>query len=58
MTACVSNDKDAIKVLSTNSRGKNQMKILKYLCILKNEKDLNEYVRKIKIILLLTTNEL
>lgn len=46
LTAYVSNDKDAIKVLSTNSRGKNQMKILKYLCILKNEKDLNEYVRK------------
>ena len=46
LTAYVSNDIDAIKVLSTNSRGKNQMKILKYLCILKNEKDLNEYVRK------------
>ena len=46
MTAYVSNDKDALKVLSTNSRGKNQMKILKYLCILRNEKDLNEYVRK------------
>ena len=46
LTTYVSNDKDAIKVLSTNSRGKNQMKILKYLCILKNEKDLNEYVRK------------
>ncbi len=44
LTSYVSNDKDAIKVLGTNSRGKNQMKILKFLCQLKSEKEINDYV--------------
>lgn len=46
LTSYVSQDKDAIKVLGANSRGKNQMKVLKFLCILREEKDLNDYVKK------------
>lgn len=46
VTSYVSQDKDAIKVLGSNSRGKNQIKVLKYICILRNEKDLNNYVKE------------
>lgn len=45
LTAYVSNDKDAIKILGSNTRGNNQMKTLKYICILKDVKDLNDYIR-------------
>ncbi len=46
LTAYISADKDALKVFGANNRGKNQMKALKYLCILQNEKDINDYVEK------------
>ena len=46
LTSYISADKDALKVFGTNSRGKNQMKALKYLCILQNEKDITDYVEK------------
>ena len=46
LTAYISADKDALKIFGANSRGKNQMKALKYLCILQNEKDINDYVEK------------
>ena len=46
LTSYVSQDKDALKVLGTNSRGKNQMRVLKYLCILRNKKDLDDYVKE------------
>ena len=46
LTSYVSQDKDALKVLGSNSRGKNQMKVLKYLCILRNKKELNDYVKE------------
>lgn len=45
LTSYVSNDKDAIKVLGQNSRGKNQMRVIKYICILKEIKNLNDYVK-------------
>lgn len=44
LTDYVSNDRDVIKVLGANSRGRNQMRILKYICILKGERNLNDYV--------------
>lgn len=46
LSSYVSQDKDALKILGANSRGKNQMRVLKYLCILRAEKDLNDYVEK------------
>lgn len=46
ITSYVSQDKDALKVLGSNSRGKNQMKVLKYICILRDKKDLNDYVKE------------
>lgn len=46
LTSYVSQDKDALKVLGANSRGKNQMKVLKFLCILRNKKDLDDYVKE------------
>lgn len=46
LTSYVSADKDALKVFGANSRGKNQMKVLKFLCILKDVKDLNDYVEE------------
>lgn len=45
LTSYVGQDKDALKVLGSNSRGKNQMKVLKYICILRDKKDLNDYVK-------------
>ena len=48
LTLYVSNDKDALKVLGQNSRGKNQMRVIKYICILKEIKNLNDYVKEIK----------
>lgn len=48
LTSYVSNDKDAIKVLGQNSRGKNQMRVIKYICILKEIKNLNDYVKDTK----------
>lgn len=46
LSSYVSADKDALKVFGTNSRGKNQMKALKFLCILKEVKDINDYVEE------------
>lgn len=46
LTSYVSQDKDALKVLGSNSRGKNQMRVLKYICILRDKKDLNDYVKE------------
>lgn len=48
LTAYVSNDKDALKVLGQNSRGKNQMRVIKYICTLKEIKDLNDYIKENK----------
>lgn len=48
LTSYVSNDKDALKVLGQNSRGKNQMRVIKYICILKEIKNLNDYVADTK----------
>lgn len=39
-------DKDARKVLGSNSRGKNQMKVLDFICSLKQIKDRKEYVKQ------------
>lgn len=39
-------DKDARKVLGSNSRGKNQMKVLDFICSLKHVKDKKEYVKQ------------
>lgn len=46
LTAYVAQDKAALRVLGSNSRGKNQMKVLKMLCKLREERDLHEYVRR------------
>lgn len=45
LTSYVGADKDALKVLGANGRGKNQMRILKYICCLKEEKIIDEYVK-------------
>lgn len=39
-------DKDAKKVLGSNSRGKNQIKVLDFICYLKGIKDRKEYVSR------------
>lgn len=44
LTSYVNQDRAAGKVLGTNSRGKNQMRVLKFLCQLKGEKDIRDYV--------------
>lgn len=44
LTSYVSQDRAASKVLGTNSRGKNQMRVLKFICQLKGEKDIRDYV--------------
>ncbi len=44
LTSYVSRDRVAGKVLGPNSRGKNQMRVLKFLCQLKGEKDIRDYV--------------
>ena len=44
LTSYVSSDKDILRVLGSNSRGRNQMRVLKYICILREEKDINDYV--------------
>lgn len=46
LTSYVSSDKDILKVLGSNSRGKNQMRVLKYICFLREEKDIHDYVEK------------
>lgn len=48
LTAYVSQDKAALKVLGSNSRGKNQLKVLKMLASLHGEKSLHQYVRQRK----------
>lgn len=48
LTAYVSQDKAALKVLGGNSRGKNQMKVLKMLACLRGEKDLHKYAEQRK----------
>lgn len=45
LTTFVSNDKDALKVLGSNGRGKNQMKTIKFICILRDVKNLEDYVK-------------
>lgn len=45
VTSYISQDKDALKILGPNSRGKNQMKVLKYICSLRNVKELDDYVK-------------
>lgn len=44
LTRFVEADKDAKKILGANSRGKNQMKVLDFICQLRNIKDKKEYV--------------
>lgn len=46
LTAYVSNDRDAIKVLGSNSRGANQIKVLKMLKQLKGFADIDSYVKE------------
>lgn len=48
LTAYVLQDKAALKVLGSNSRGKNQLKVLKMLASLRGEKSLHQYVRQRK----------
>lgn len=48
LTSYVSNDSDCIRILGEPGRGKRQIKILKFICLLKNEKDIQEYVKKNK----------
>ena len=45
LTACVKNDKDILNVFGINTRGKNQLWILKMIAVLKNQKDIYEYVK-------------
>lgn len=45
LTAYISQDRDAIKVLGSNLRGKNQYKILNLLITFKNETNINDYVK-------------
>ena len=45
LSTYVSNDKDCIRILGDASRGKRQMRILKYLCTYKGIKDMQEYVK-------------
>lgn len=46
LTSYVGADKDALKVLGANSRGKNQMRILKFICFMQKEKSIDDYVKK------------
>ena len=46
LTSFVSKDKDALKVLGSNGRGKNQMKTIKFICILRDVKNLEDYVKE------------
>lgn len=48
LTRFVEADKDAKKILGTNSRGKNQMKVLDFICIVRGVKDKKEYVNNHK----------
>ena len=48
LTTYVSNDRDAIKVLGSNARGNNQIKILKMLKQLKGFTDIDSYVKENK----------
>jgi len=45
LTQYVSQDKDVIRILNSNNRGKNQIRILKYLMQLKNIENLNDYIK-------------
>jgi hypothetical protein len=45
LTTYVSQDRDAIKVLGSNQRGKNQYKILSLLITVKNAANVNDYVK-------------
>ena len=45
VTSYISQDKDALKILGPNSRGKNQMRTLKFICSLRNVKELDDYVK-------------
>lgn len=46
LSSFVSKDKDALKVLGSNGRGKNQMKTIKFICILRDVKNLEDYVKE------------
>lgn len=46
LTTYVTQDKAALRILGGNSRGKNQMKVLKMLCKLRNEAVPEEYVKR------------
>ena len=45
LTAYVSQDRDVIKVLGSNSRGKNQFKILSLLITIRNATNINDYIK-------------
>lgn len=50
LTSYVGQDRDAMKVLGTNKRGNNQMRILKYLCILKGfGGNIHDYVKRVQL---------
>lgn len=48
LTSYVSNDRDAVKVLGSNSRGANQFKVLNLLKALKGFSDIDSYVKENK----------
>ena len=45
LTAFVGQDRDVMKILGGNSRGNNQIKVLKMLTFLQNQKSIDEYVK-------------
>lgn len=45
LTTYVSQDRDVIKVLGSNSRGKNQFKILSLLITIRNTTNINDYIK-------------
>lgn len=45
LTTYVSQDRDVIKVLGSNSRGKNQFKILSLLITIRNATNINDYIK-------------
>ncbi|MDR3233955.1 MAG: DUF262 domain-containing protein [Planctomycetaceae bacterium] len=45
LTTYVKQDKDVLKILGINNRGRNQWLVLKMLCYLQDTKDIHEYVK-------------
>lgn len=48
LTMYVTNDKDILKVFPKNTRGKNQMRILKFISVIYNKGNIHEYIEKVQ----------